>query len=57
MTLNCQLVTIWGGSKGHDCELSASYHQGKAIIDRAGRETAEGSGKNVAESTPQDIDI
>ena len=40
VTRNCQLVTIWAGSRDHDSELPASYHWGKIMIDRAGREEA-----------------
>ena len=34
--------SIRAGSKGYDSELPTSYHQGKAMIDRVGREAAEG---------------
>ena len=29
MTHNCQLVTIWAGSKGHDWERPASCYRGR----------------------------
>ena len=55
---NCQVVTIWAGGMGHDSELSASYHRGKAMIDigQAEKKQLKGSGENVAESTPHVID-
>ena len=72
VTRNCQLVTIWdhrkdydlnlpagyirAGSKGCDSELPASYHRGMALLRQAEKKRLKGSGENVAESTPQDID-
>ena len=56
MTWNCQPVTILAGSKGHDSELPASYNRGTTLIGQAEKKQLMGSGKNVAESTPQGID-
>ena len=50
-------ATIRADSKGHDSELPASYHLGKAMIDRAGREeAAERFWKECGSITPQVID-
>ena len=44
--------------KGHDSELPASYHRGKAMIDIGQAEKKlKGSEQNVTESTPQVIDF
>ena len=43
--------------KGHDSELPASYHRGKAMIDIGQAEKKlKGSEQNVTESTPQVVD-
>ena len=56
LTIYIQPVTILAGSKGHDSELPASYHQGTALIGQAEKKQLMGSGENVAESTLQGID-
>ena len=52
----CQSGTIRAVSKGHDSELSASYHQGTALIGQAEKKQLMGSGVYVAELTPLGID-
>ena len=57
VTQNCQLVTIRAGSKGCDSELPARTIGGwQRLIEHTERKQLKGTGKNVAESTPQYID-